>query len=351
MGGFWRNTGRKGAGAALVGALLAVGLVPTALAQTVEEFYRGNVITILVGGNPGGGYDLTARLLARHMASRIPGEPTIIVENIPGAGGAVAVTRLYGQAARDGTALGLIRRSFAVDPILNPEAQNYDPAAFRPIGSTSTEVFVAAVWHEAGVRTIEDLQTWEINAGATAATDGSVRYAMLARNLADANINIIPGYGAGTDVTLAMERGEVDARFGWSWGSLKARSSDWLDQELIHIVLQFGAERAPDLPDVPSILDFAETELDRQALQLLFSPEAYAWPLVTAPGVPQDRVDALRAAFDETVADPAFIEEAQRLEIEVEPVTGERMEELINELLSFDETVVARAIELTTPQN
>lgn len=349
MGGVSRLIAKAGGGALLAGVLALGGLAPAA-AQTPEEFYRGNTITLLVGYSPGGTYDITARLIAQHMGKHIPGNPQILVENLPGGGSMTALLRLYGQAPRDGTTIGVIKRSYVIDPLINPEGQDYSPDEFIPIGSTSSEVSVAAVWHTAGVTTFDDLQEQRITVGATSATDGSVRFPVLAQNLAGAQIHIIPGYPGGNDVTLAMERGEVDGRFGWSWGSVKSRSADWLENEMIHIIWQMGLAPAPDLPDVPFVMDYAETELDRNALQLLFSPQGMAWPVIAPPGVPADRIEVLRAAFDATMTDPEFIADAERLEIEVDPVQGAVMEELVQEVLGFDQEVIDRAIELTRPQ-
>ncbi len=317
---------------------------------TGGEMFAGRNITVLIGYAAGGTYDTTARLLTRHMGRHIPGNPNMIPQNMPGSGGIKTILHLYSVAPRDGTTLGMLSRSYPIEPVFNPQAAKYDPTRFNPIGSTSTEVSVGVVWHTNRVKTLGDLQTHEITTGATGTTDDTGRFPTLLRNLTGAKIKIVTGYPGGNDVTTAMERGEVDARFGWSWGSLKSRSRPWLDEKKINILIQMALEKAPDLPDTPIIMDFAKSDLDRQALELLFSPQAVAWPLVAPPDVPADRVAVLRRAFDATMQDKAFIAEAERLRIDVEPVTGEAMQKIVQRIGTFQRPVIDRALKLTAMQ-
>ena len=332
-------------------AALAMGAFTVGSAQARQaaqtEFFAGKTITVLIGYAAGGTYDATGRLLARHMARNIPGQPVMVPQNMPGSGGIKTILNLYTVAPRDGTTLGMLSRSYPIEPVFNPQSAKYDPRRFIPIGSTSTEVSVGVVWHTHGVRTLDDLQTRQITTGATGVTDDTGRFPTLLRNLTGARIKVITGYPGGNDVTAAMEKGEVDARFGWSWGSLKSRSKPWLDDKKVNILVQMALEKAHDLPDVPLIMDFAKTDLDRKALELLFAPQMVAWPLVAPPDVPADRVATLRKAFNDTMADPAFVAEATRLRIDVEPVTGEAMQKIVERLGTFDRAVVDRALELT----
>jgi tripartite-type tricarboxylate transporter receptor subunit TctC len=203
------------------------------------------------------------------------------------------------------------------------------------------------VWHTRGVRTLDDLQTQQITAGATGVIDDTGRFPTLIRKLTGSKIKVVTGYPGGNDVTMAMERGEVDARIGWSWGSLKSRSKPWLDEKKVNVLIQMALQKAPDLPDVPLIMDFAKTDLDRKALELLFSPQISAWPLVAPPDVPKERIAILRRAFDATMKDPAFLADADRILIEVDPVSGEAMQDVVIRIASFDRSVIDRAIELT----
>ncbi len=330
---------------------LGCALAGSAAAQTAEtSFFAGKTITILIGYAAGGTYDATARLIARHMPNHIPGHPNMLPQNLPGSGGIKTVLNLYSVAPKDGTTLGMLSRSYPIEPVFNPQTAKYDPKRFIPIGSTSNEVSVAVVWHTAGVTSIDQLMTKEITTGATGTTDDTGRFATMLRNLTGAKIKVVTGYPGGNNVTMAMEKGEVDARFGWSWGSLKSRSKPWLDEKKVNIIVQMALEKAPDLPNVPLIMDFAKTDLDKKALELLFAPQVMAWPLVAPPDVPADRIAILRRAFDDTMKDPEFLSDAKKLNIDVEPVTGAFMQTMVARVSTFDRAVVDRALDLTEPK-
>lgn len=331
-------------------ATLAVAFAAASAAQAQTNGaapFAGKNLTVLIGYAAGGTYDATARLLARHMGRHIPGSPAIVPQNMPGSGGIKTILHLYTIAPRDGTMLGMLSRSYPIEPVFNPQAAKYDPTRFIPIGSTSTEVSVGVVWHTHGITSLDDLQTREITTGATGRTDDTGRFPTLLRNLTGAKIKVVTGYPGGNDVTAAMEKGEVDARFGWSWGSLKSRSRPWLDEKKVNILVQMALEKASDLPNTPLIMDFAKTDLDRMALELLFAPQSVAWPLVAPPEVPADRIEILRRAFDATMKDAAFVAEATRLRIDVEPVTGEAMQKVVQRIGTFDRAVIDRALKLT----
>lgn len=329
--------------------LAATGCAIAMPASAQEDFFKGKSITVLIGYAPGGTYDATARLLSRHMLNHIPGHPTMVPTTMAGAGSIKAILHLYTVAPKDGTVLGMVARSYSIEPIFNPETAKYDPTRFNPIGSTSSEVSVGVAWHTTPFKTFDDILKSEITVGATGTTDDTGRFPVLTRRLTGAKIKIVQGYPGGNDVTLAMERGEVQGRFGWSWGSVKSRSKDWLDQKKINILMQMSLKKADDLPDTPFIMDYAKTDLDRQALELIFAPQVTAWPLIAPPGLPADRLAVLRKAFDATVKDKAFIAEANKIRIDVEPVTGQEMQKIIQRISSFDRSVVDRALELTAP--
>lgn len=324
-------------------ALLASGRHATAQ----EDFYKGRKIDVLIGYAAGGTYDTTARLLARHMPRHIPGAPLMIPQNLPGSGSIKAILHLHDVAPKDGTALGMISRGYPIEPVFFPDQAKYDPKQFNPIGSTSTEVSVGVVWHTKPFNSLADLQTREIILGSTGPTDDTGRFPMILKNLTGAKIRIVQGYPGGNNITMAMEAGEVDGRFGWSWGSVKSRSKQWLDDNKIRILVQMALHKAKDLPNVPFIMDFAKTELDRQALELIFAPQAVAWPLVAPPGVPADRITMLRRAFDKTMQDPLFIAEAAKLSIDIEPVTGEEMQAVVEKISKIDRKAADRALVLS----
>lgn len=334
--------------ATLIRAAVAVAAATPCAALAQTPFYQGKTLTMIVGYSPGGLYDVTTRLVSRHIGKHIAGSPGTTVQNMPGAGGTRAVAHIYSVAPQDGTFIGMVKRSYATDPIFSP-GQNYDPNRLQPIGSTSSETSIVATWHTSRAARFEDTFKTEMTAGTTAATDGTVRYARLVHRLTPAKLKIVAGYPGGNDITMAMERGEVDSRFGWSWGSVKSRAKDWLDQKKINIILQMGITKAPDLPDVPFIMDYAKTDIDRQALELIFAPTAFAWPIVAGPEAPAERVAELRKAFDATMKDAAFLAEAGKLDIEIDPISGEQMAQTVARLASVDKRAITRAIELTKP--
>ena len=333
-------------GLRLLGLVAACGLNADPARAADPPFFQNKTITITVGFSPGGVYDLTARTLARRLGQHIGGNPSVIVQNKPGAGGTTALAYLLYNAPRDGTAIGMMKRSYATDPLFNEGGLKYDPAQLSAIGSTSPEISVAVAWHTSKVKRFEDTFTTELSVGATSAADGTVRYANLVRKLTPAKLKIVAGYPGGNEVALAMERGEVDAKFGWSWGSVKSRAREWLDTKKINILMQMGTSKAADLPDTPFIMDYARNDLDRRALELIFTPTSMAWPLVAPPKVPTDRVDELRRAFAETMKDPQFIAEAAKVALDINPIQGTDIDAIVRRISGYDAKAIQRAQEL-----
>ena len=331
----------------LLGLFGVTALSRPAAADSVADFYKGKTVTIYCGYTPGGTYDAIARLLSRYIGTHLPGAPTVIVKNMPGSGSLKAVLYLYEVAPKDGTALGVVTRTYPTEPVFNASKPKYDPSRFEPIGSTSSEVSVGVTWHTSPIKTFGDLMKHEASVGATSVSDDIGRHPLIAKNLTGAKIKLVLGYPGGNEITTALEKGEVDARFGWSWGSVKSRSKSWLDEKKINILIQEGMAKAPDLPNVPFIMDYAKTDLDRAALEFLFAPQAAAWPLLAPPGMPKDRVAALRAAYKATMKDSGFLAAAKKLRIDIEPITGEEMEKLNARIAKADGKVVARAKALT----
>jgi hypothetical protein len=328
----------------------AAALAAPAGAASAQDFYKSKTISIIVGFSPGGLYDLTARVLARHLGDHIPGKPPVIVQTMTGAGGTSAVIYLYNNAVRDGTVIGMPPRNYPIAPFAN-DTLHYNGRGLIPLGSISSEVQVGAVWHTVGVTKFDDLMTREISAGVTSFYDDIGSLSLVTKAITGAKLKLVSGYPGGNDIQSAMEKGEVDSEFGWSWGAVKATKKSWLDQKKLDIVLQIGPAKSPELPNVPSIMDYAKNQRDRDALELLLSPDAFAWPFVTPPGVPADRIALLRAAFNATMKDPAFVSDARKLYLEVTPMTGEAMQAKIERVLGFDTSVIARAKELVKPPN
>jgi tripartite-type tricarboxylate transporter receptor subunit TctC len=309
--------------------------------------FQAKTITIDVGYSAGGLYDLIARLIAKRMGDELPGHPTVVVQNMPGAGGATALMYLYAEAPRDGSVLAMTKRSYATDPIFDQTGPSYDPARFTAIGSISSEVSVAVAWYKSKIKKFSDTYQTTMSVGATSVTDGSVRYALMTRALTPAKLHLVAGYPGGNDITLAMERGEVDGKFGWSWGSVKSRARDLLESGKLNILMQMGLRRAPDLPNTPFIMDYAKTDLDRKALELILAPDDVAWPLLGPPGLPPAITAALRTAFDKTMQDPGFKSDAAKLGIDIDPITGAEIDQLVSRVTKEDAATIARARQMT----
>ena len=324
----------------------ALGGAPRDAAAQTDPSFQGKTVTIIIGYAPGGLYDLTARLLSRHMGRHLPGAPAMVPQNMVGASSYKAIMHLYGVAPKDGTTIGMISRGFANDNNLSPEMGNYDPTQLRAVGSTSSEVSVAVTWHTSPIKTFADTLTREVTVGSTGLNSPEARFAVMVKNLTGSKVKIVTGYPGGNEVTLAMERGEVDGRFGWSWGSVKSRSKQWLDEKKINIIFQMGLAKAPDLPDTPFIMDFARDDRDRRALELLTAQQAFAWPVVAPRGIESDKLEALRRAFDATMTDAQFLADAKKLGIEIEPMRGADIDVIVKRVNSFDPAVVQHALSL-----
>lgn len=320
-----------------------------ARADPVEEFYRGKTIELFIGYSAGGGYDGYARLLARHMGRHIPGNPTIVAVNMPGAGSLVAANYLFNAAATDGTAFGTFGRGIAMAPLLTgDEGIEFEAAQFNWIGSLNNEVSTCVSWHDSPVKTWEDLQDNQlVLAGSGSRSDDDAFPAVL-RNVLGADLQVISGYPGNSERLLAMERGEVDGVCGWSWSSAKSRRPEWIEDRKVNILIQMALEQHPDLPDVPLVMDLAETDEQRQILTLIFARQTMGRPFATSPEVPEERVRALREAFQATVRDPEFLAEASRAKLEINQVSGEVIDALLRTVYRTpDEIVVAarRAIQ------
>jgi tripartite-type tricarboxylate transporter receptor subunit TctC len=309
-----------------------------ASAQSVEEFYRGKTITVLVGFTAGGGYDLYARVLGRHIGRHIPGNPAIVVQNMPGAGSLKATQYVYGVAPKDGTVLATVSRGMATDPLLNDA--KFDATRLTWIGSITSETSICATWHTSKVKTWDDMFAREFTLGGSAVGADPDTFALLLRNVFGAKVRLVTGYPGGNDINLAMERGEVDGRCGWSWSSLKSLKQ-WLPQ--IHLLAYFAVDKNADLPQVPWSIDRAANEEQRQVLQLVTAGQFLGRPFFATPDVPADRKDALRAAFDATMKDPQFLAEAVKLDLEVTPASGKAIDGFIADLYRTPKDVVRKA--------
>lgn len=311
-------------------------------ADSVADFYRGKTVSLLVGFGPGGGYDITARTLARHFGRHIPGEPNVVVRNVPGAAGLVLANSLYNISPRDGTEIGTFNRTIPLDPMLDGTKSQFDAQKFSWIGSPSNEVSTCVAWHTAPVQTIEQAMTRELVVAGTGPAADAVMYPRLMNEIVGTKFKLVTGYQGAADSIMAMERGEAQSFCAWTWGSILASHPDWLRDGKIKVLVQFGLRKHPDHPDIPLVLDLARTQKDRQALELMMSPLLFARPFAAPPGIPAERLVALRKAFDATVRDPLFLADAQKQGLEIDLVTGQEIETVLARLYATPADVVER---------
>jgi tripartite-type tricarboxylate transporter receptor subunit TctC len=325
-----------------VGLLLAAAAVAPAQAQSVGDFYRGKTINLLIGVGVGGEYDLQARLVARHLGKHIPGNPNVVPQNMVGAGGINMANHLYNTAARDGTFIAMMGNNFPATQAVGGKSVKFDAGKFQWLGTIAPVVETMAVWHTAGVKSMDDLRKQEIVAGASGRGAITYFYPMMMNAFLDTKFKIVTGYPGGNQINLAMERGEVQARNN-TWSSWKATRPQWLKDKQIYVVAQAGP-RASDL-DVPSVEELAKTPDDRLTIELIVSGTQLGRPFATTPDVPADRLAALRDAFRATMKDPEFLKDAAQMNFEVNPVYGEPMQKTVEKILSTPKSLAMRAKE------
>jgi tripartite-type tricarboxylate transporter receptor subunit TctC len=328
----------------LAAAAIAFGaaLPSAASAQGVEEFYKGKSISLTIGYATGGGYDIYARLLSRHMGKHIPGRPNIVPQNMPGAGSLRAAQHLYTLAPKDGTAMGTFGRQMGIAPLLGTAAQ-FDGTKFTWIGSITNEVSTCVSWHTAAVKTWDDMLSKQITLGGDGPGADPDVFANLYRNVFNARIKLVSGYHGTTPIVLAMERGEVEGLCGYSWSTIKSKHQPWLRDKRLNILVQAALKKEPDIAQVPLVLDFAKTDEQRQILKLFLTSQETARPFAAPPGVPADRAAALRAAFDATMKDAEFVAEAKKLNLDVNPLSGKTITDLLTELYATPKSVIEKA--------
>jgi tripartite-type tricarboxylate transporter receptor subunit TctC len=331
----------------MVCVLFCAGLSPPAArAQTVAEFYRANPITVFVASDVGGAYDVYTRTVTRFYSKHIPGQPTMIVKFMPGAGGLIAVNHLANVAARDGSAIGAIRAANPVEPLLNPGRQvQFDPRELNWLGNVSSQHGTCFTWHTSPVRTLDQAKSREVTVAATSSVANVGTLPQILNVLIGTKFKLVAGYSTG-GMRLALERGETDGICGLSFATLMAAQGDWIAQKKINFLAQTGLEKNPALPDVPLVSDYAKDAADRMIFHMLDYREILGRPYVAPPGVPAARLAALRQAFDETMRDPEFIAEAQRLGMTVEPTDHKGMEKIIADAYAIPKDIIEKTFAL-----
>jgi tripartite-type tricarboxylate transporter receptor subunit TctC len=329
---------------ALFAVLGVCAVASSAAADDIADFYKGKSLVFAVGTGAGGEYDLQARLLARHIGRFIPGNPQGVPQNMPGAGGAKMAAWLYSVAPKDGTQFGIIMNNFPASQAVGAVDLHFDVTKFNWIGAIGALTQTITAWTASGAKTWEDLKTKEYIAGASGR--GAITYTLPAamNALLGTRMKIVTGYQGGNDINLAMERGEAHIRSN-SWSSWKTTRPDWIAEKKITILSQSG-RRAADLGDVPSLEDLTTNPDDRTIMELVVSGNYIGRPQAMPPGTPADKVAAMRAAFQATVKDPAFIAEVEKLRLELDPVSGEELQSYITKLQNVPKHLIPKAKEM-----
>jgi tripartite-type tricarboxylate transporter receptor subunit TctC len=324
-------------------AVLGVSVAAVAAhADPVADFYRGKTLNLIIGTSSGNDYDFRGRLLARYLGRHLPGEPTIIPQNMPGVGGVKAANYLATIAPHDGTTLHMIMSNMMSSEAIGAQGVQFDTRKFFWIGNTSSTPNVTVSWYKSGVTSIEQVKTQQLIVGAPGGTVGVI-YATVMNALIGTKFKLVTGYPGGNEVNLALERGEIDGRASNSWASWKSTHPDWVKDKKIIVLVQIGLKRAPDLADVPLLYELAHNDADRQVLTFLSADTAIARSLVATPDTPPERVEALRRAFDVTMRDPDFLAEAEKAQLDVDPMPGAEAQKIADSIVNTPPDVVARA--------
>jgi len=327
--------------AALVAAFFTAAAGPSSAQDDVAAFYKGKQIRLIVGSAVGGGYDLYSRTLARHMVNHIPGNPTIIVQNQPAAGGVVMTNQLAGQGPRDGTVFAAPLNGIPTAPLLMVGTQ-FNSTKLNWLGSLQSEPYVAFLWHTAPVSHITEIATKEVLVGTTTVGTTMNDFPLLLNELLGYKFKLVRGYKGTPQINIATERGEIHGNAGVGLASVKTLSQTWIDEKKIKFIVQYNMRPSRELPGVPMVMDLAKTDEQKTAMRLLFARTEYARPYFLPPDVPAERVRALRRAFDATMKDPAFVADAQKLQLELSPMTGEAMQALVADLATTPPAIVDR---------
>jgi tripartite-type tricarboxylate transporter receptor subunit TctC len=325
----------------LCAAMLGVTLLAAqpARADAVADFYQGRTVNLIIGYSVGGGYDDYARVLARHLGRHIPGNPNVVPQNMEGAGSLRAANYLAARAPKDGTAIATFARGAAFYRLMGLAGATFDATTLNWIGSANNETSLCVSWAASGITSMDDLRTREMTAGGTGPSDDTVQFVKVISAVVGAKIRPVSGYPGGNDVLLAMERGEVQGRCGWSYSSLLATRPTWLSDHKINILLQLGLRKHPDLPNVPLVMDLLLPAKSRAILRLVFARQVMGRPFAAPQGVPPERVAALRQAFMETMQDKEFLADAARANLEINPVSGQELQALMADLAKTPQEV------------
>jgi tripartite-type tricarboxylate transporter receptor subunit TctC len=323
--------------------MLLIAAAGDAQAQSVEAFYKGNRVSINIGYTPGGVYDIYARTVARHLGKHIPGRPTVVPVNMPGAGSMKAANYIYAQAPKDGTQIAVFARGIAMQPLIDDTGVQFDAVKLNWLGSPASEVSVVFAWHTKPFKTLADLREREMVVPATGTGADSAIFPYVMNGVLGTRFKVVSGYPGAAETMLSIERGETDGSAATSWGNFATTRVDWITGKKVNIILQLALKKLPLLGDVPLIMDAATDESDRRVLEMIFVRQSMSYPFSTSPDVPADRLAALRRAFDATLADPEFLADAKQQKLDIDPVSGDEIQALVRRVYASPPEVIARA--------
>jgi hypothetical protein len=321
----------------------------TAFAQSAP-YYDGKRLRFIVGSPVGGGFDTYGRFFARHLPTFIPGHPAVVVQNMPGGAGVTFANYLTAQAPTDGTVVGLAPGTISTATLFGVPGPRYDARKLSWIGSMNAEVAVSVAWHSSPVRRAQDLFATELIVGGVQATDATVVYPNVLNRILGTKFKVVPGYHGTSEAALAVERGEVQGIGSWNYSSLLSNRPDWLRDRKVNVLLQIALRPHPDLAGTPGVLDLAHDEKERALLRLVFGQLAMGRPILGPPELAAEPLTVLRSAFDAMMKDAAVLDDARKLNIELyEPMSGDAVARLIDEMHAQDPTLIKAAAEMLRP--
>jgi tripartite-type tricarboxylate transporter receptor subunit TctC len=332
-------------------ALAAAVALATPSARAAD-YFAGKSIDLLIGAPAGGGYDIYARALARHYGRHIPGQPVIVSKNMPGAGSARAAGFISTVAPKDGTAIAAIMPGAVMGPLLDDKAEAlFDPTKVNYLGTANNGTRVCVSRKDSKIKTFDDALTQKAAFGGVSSNDSTREYGYMHKNTAGAQYDVVSGYSGTAEIALAMERGEIDGACGWDWSSFKSQRPDWIRDGKVNLLLQVGLEPNAELTrmGVPSVFKYVKSDEARKVVELVISQQVFQRSYIAPPGLPAEQLDTLRSAFDATMSDRQFLDDAEKIRIDVSPLSGAKVQALVQKLYATPKDIVARARQAITP--
>jgi tripartite-type tricarboxylate transporter receptor subunit TctC len=333
-------------------AVLAAAVSLETSNASAADTFAGKSIDLLIGAPPGGGYDIYARALARHYGRHVPGQPVIVSKNMPGAGSARAAGFISSVAPKDGTAIAAIMPGAVMGPLLDEKAEAlFDPTKVNYLGTANNGTRVCVSRKDSKIKTFDDALTQKAAFGGVSTNDSTREYGFLHKKTAGAQYDVVSGYSGTAEIALAMERGEIDGACGWDWSSFKSQRPDWIRDGKVNLLLQVGLEPNAELArmGVPSVFKYVKSDDARKVVELVISQQVFQRSYIAPPGLPAEPLGTLRSAFDATMTDRQFLDDAEKLRIDVSPLSGTKVQELVQKLYATPKDIVARARQAITP--